>query len=199
MTESEALQRFLAAGGAAVVQDATKGVQGQMQVSTLASYVGEETAKNITAISGEKGAEALAQSFQNMKDGKTQGMDYSNFIKETLVNLKTVQGDDQEKKVAEAAAKLDQSSHSYVMGKPSTEASIKQALELRDKVKTLPDGPDKLLAHQTEKVALSNFFERTEQLIQEAYQKHGYNDPRIDPNLPKNKKDSLPNQPLPHR
>jgi hypothetical protein len=165
---------------------------------TLASFVGEDMAKNITTLSGDKGVAALVKSLQAAGHGDeaTRTAEWTNFMRETMANLKTVKGDEQEKIVINAAAALDKATHGYDRTRLTAEQGLKQGLENRDKVNAIlvspdKDSPDKVAekdaAKQLERSGYGDFFARADVIIQEAFQNHASGDPRIDPALPNKK------------
>lgn len=145
------------------------GVQAQIKAAvdiqkpTLASFVGDEMAKNITAISGEKGADALTRSFQaaDKQDNAARIQEFRTFAHETIVHLAAVGKGDKaaEQTMLDAAAGLDKEAKST--GSYTAMQALKQAFDGRD--------GDNV---ESSRAGMTAFLDRTNGILKEAYQDH---------------------------
>lgn len=162
----------------------------------LADFVGADLAKNITTLAGEDGAKALVRSFQAAHhfDEVARQKEMLNFETAVVNTAKNAKPEDQ-KALIDAAAALDKSVRSYDMMSPTAEQAMKQSLQSHDKMLSLPaSSPERHEASQNSVQAMRAFFNRTENILQELYQKRIYDGPpKVDPSLP-NKKPATPDK-----
>jgi hypothetical protein len=178
--------------GKQTAQQQAKGVnlgwaKGQPQATpTLATYLGDEMAKNVTTLAGDKGAEALLKSYQaaDQRDEPARRKEWHNFVRE-IVNHFNDTGVPEEKSMIEAAAGLDKTTHISDMSALNAEQGMKLALESRDKLRALIGAPDKTQekanAAELQNKGIRDFMQRTDDILREAYQMHSTHDPDLDP------------------